>query len=61
MGKEAALKVVKTDKLTYRVKLARLIGRERFDKLMDNKSIEVSSKEYEILKKNWVKLKEEDK
>lgn len=58
MGQEVVHKVVKTDKLSNRVKLAKVLGRKRWADLMDNKVIEVSRTELDLLKKsNWVTLK----
>lgn len=49
-------KVVK-DKLSERVRICKILGRERGTALMENKVIEVNKEELDLLKKNqWVKL-----
>lgn len=58
MDKEVArtYKVVK-DKLSERVRICKVLGRERGTDLIENKVIEVNKEELELLKKNqWVKL-----
>ena len=60
MAQESAPKTYKVvkDKLSDRVRICKLLGRERGEQLREGKVIEVSKVELEILKINqWVTLK----
>jgi len=63
MERKAAVKykVVK-DKLSVRVRICKLLGRDRGEKLRSGEVIEVNKTELDLMKKNqWVKLNKEVK
>ena len=62
MGKQTVSYKVVKDELTVRVRICKLLGRERGEALRDGKVIEVNKEELDLLKKNkWVTLKKEVK